>query len=79
MSPHHEDVLRSFAIRVHSAGNGLAKGSSAAHGGEDQRWALQRIRTVIGRNSGLTCSIAGVWRLLHRHTRGGAPTAGART
>ncbi|PAZ12870.1 transposase [Streptomyces sp. SA15] len=44
----------------------LAKGP-AAHGWEDQRWTLERVRTVIGRQFQISCSIAGVWRLLHRH------------
>jgi putative transposase len=44
----------------------LAKGP-AAHGWPDQRWTLERIRTVIARRFHLTCSVAGVWRLLHRH------------
>ncbi|GAB2455763.1 winged helix-turn-helix domain-containing protein [Streptomyces incanus] len=45
-----------------------AKGS-AAHGRPDQRWTLERIRTAIGRRFHLTCSVPGVWRLLHRHGR----------
>ncbi|MFI5681764.1 winged helix-turn-helix domain-containing protein [Streptomyces cellulosae] len=44
----------------------LAKGP-AAHGWEDQRWTLERVRTVIGRRCRISCSIAGVWRVLHRH------------
>ncbi|WP_457664426.1 IS630 family transposase [Streptomyces europaeiscabiei] len=44
----------------------LAKGP-AAHGWEDQRWTLERVRTLIGRQFHVSCSIAGVWRLLHRH------------
>ncbi|WP_422664397.1 IS630 family transposase [Streptomyces mirabilis] len=44
----------------------LAKGP-AAHGWEDQRWTLERVRTLIGRQFKVSCSIAGVWRLLHRH------------
>ncbi|MET7458632.1 winged helix-turn-helix domain-containing protein [Streptomyces sp. NPDC005574] len=44
----------------------LAKGL-AAHGWEDQRWTLERVRTLIGRQFQVSCSIAGVWRLLHRH------------
>jgi transposase len=39
----------------------------AAHGWEDQRWTLARVQTVIVGTSHVTCSIAGVWRLLHRH------------
>ncbi|MET7696002.1 winged helix-turn-helix domain-containing protein [Streptomyces sp. NPDC005483] len=44
----------------------LAKGPTA-HGWEDQRWTLVRVQTVIGRQFEVRCSIAGVWRLLHRH------------
>ena len=44
----------------------LAKGP-AAHGFEDQRWTLERVRALIGRQFRISCSIAGVWRLLHRH------------
>ncbi|MDT0567031.1 winged helix-turn-helix domain-containing protein [Streptomyces sp. DSM 3412] len=44
----------------------LAKGPGA-HGWEDQRWTLERVRTLIGRQFEVRCSIAGVWRLLHRH------------
>ncbi|WP_455711929.1 IS630 family transposase, partial [Streptomyces bobili] len=44
----------------------LAKGP-AAHGWEDQRWTLERVRTLVGRQFDVSCSIAGVWRLLHRH------------
>ncbi|GAA1122727.1 winged helix-turn-helix domain-containing protein [Streptomyces javensis] len=44
----------------------LAKGP-AAHGWEDERWTLERVRTLIGRQFHVSCSIAGVWRLLHRH------------
>lgn len=44
----------------------LAKGP-AAHGWEDQRWKPERVRTLIGRRFHISCSIAGVWRLLHRH------------
>ncbi|MER6784356.1 winged helix-turn-helix domain-containing protein [Streptomyces sp. NPDC000658] len=45
----------------------LAKGP-AAHGWEDQRWTWERVRTLIGRQFQISCSIAGV-RLLHRHGR----------
>ncbi|MFC5199841.1 winged helix-turn-helix domain-containing protein [Streptomyces kaempferi] len=44
----------------------LAKGP-AVHGWEDQRWTLERVQAVIGRRFKVSCSIAGVWRLLHRH------------
>lgn len=44
----------------------LVKGP-AAHGWEDERWTLERVRTLIGRQFGVSCSIAGVWRRLHRH------------
>lgn len=33
----------------------------------DERWTLERVRTLIGRQFRIDCSIAGVWRLLHRH------------
>ncbi|MEW2051754.1 winged helix-turn-helix domain-containing protein [Streptomyces sp. NPDC005476] len=39
----------------------------AAHGWEDQRWTLERVAALIGRQFQISCSIAGVWRLLHRH------------
>ncbi len=44
----------------------LARGP-VAHGWADQRWTLERVRTVIARRFRVTCSVAGVWRLLHRH------------
>ncbi|MFE9644919.1 winged helix-turn-helix domain-containing protein [Streptomyces sp. NPDC006365] len=44
----------------------LAKGP-AAYGWQDQRWTLERVRTLTGRQFEVSCSIAGVWRLLHRH------------
>jgi transposase len=44
----------------------LGKGP-AAHGWEDQRWTLEPVQTLIGRQFQVSCSIAGVWRLLHRH------------
>ncbi|WP_443732491.1 IS630 family transposase [Streptomyces coriariae] len=44
----------------------LAKGP-ASHGWEDQRWTLERVRMLICRRFQVSCSIAGVWRLLHRH------------
>lgn len=44
----------------------LGKGP-AAHGWEDQRWTLERVQTLIGRQFQVSCSVAGVWRLLHRH------------
>jgi transposase len=43
----------------------LAKGP-AAHGWEDQRWTLGRIKTVIGRRFHLTYTIQGVRKLLVR-------------
>ncbi|MFG2358647.1 winged helix-turn-helix domain-containing protein [Streptomyces sp. NPDC048521] len=43
----------------------LAKGL-AAHGWEDQRWTLARIKTVIGRRFHLTYTIQGVRKLLVR-------------
>ena len=39
----------------------------AAHGWEDQRWTLLRIRAVIARKFRIACSPTGVWRLMHRH------------
>ncbi|MFF0967213.1 winged helix-turn-helix domain-containing protein [Streptomyces sp. NPDC003283] len=44
----------------------LAKGP-AAHGWEDQRWTLGRIKTVIGRRVHLTCTLQGVRKLLVRN------------
>jgi transposase len=44
----------------------LAKGP-AAHGWEDQRWTLTRIKTVIGRRFHLTYTIQGVRKLLVRN------------
>ncbi|MFF3748671.1 winged helix-turn-helix domain-containing protein [Streptomyces kronopolitis] len=44
----------------------LAEGP-AAHGGEDQRWTLARIKTVIGRGFHLTYTVHGVRKLLVRN------------
>jgi transposase len=44
----------------------LAKGP-AAHGWEDQRWTLERIKTVIGRRFHVSHTIQGVAKLLRRH------------
>ncbi|MFD7667173.1 winged helix-turn-helix domain-containing protein [Streptomyces sp. NPDC059788] len=44
----------------------LARGP-AAHGWEGQRWTLVRIKTVIARRFRITCSMVGVWRLMHLH------------
>ena len=44
----------------------LAKGP-AAHGWEDQRWTLGRVKTVIGRRFHLTYTIQGVRKLLVRN------------
>ncbi|MFF9897622.1 winged helix-turn-helix domain-containing protein [Streptomyces longispororuber] len=44
----------------------LAKGP-AAHGWEDQRWTLSRVKTVIGRRFHLTDTIQGVRKLLVRN------------
>ncbi|WP_443066117.1 IS630 family transposase [Streptomyces sp. NBC_00523] len=44
----------------------LAKGP-AAHGWQDQRWTLSRIKTVIGRRFYLTYTIQGVRKLLVRN------------
>ncbi|MER5843448.1 hypothetical protein ABT099_24750 [Streptomyces prasinus] len=43
----------------------LAKGP-AAHGWEDQRWILSRVKTVIGRCFHLTYTIQGMRKLLVR-------------
>ena len=39
----------------------------AAHGWEDQRWTLARVKTVIGRRFHLTYTIQGVRKLLVRN------------
>lgn len=44
----------------------LAKGP-AAHGWEDQRWTLSRVKTLIGRCFHLTYTIQGVRKLLVRN------------
>uniref|UniRef100_UPI0005624FEF winged helix-turn-helix domain-containing protein n=1 Tax=Actinacidiphila yeochonensis TaxID=89050 RepID=UPI0005624FEF len=44
----------------------LAKGP-AAHGWEDQRWTLSRVKTVIGRRFHLTYTVQGVRKLLVRN------------
>ncbi|MFQ6146720.1 winged helix-turn-helix domain-containing protein [Streptomyces seoulensis] len=44
----------------------LAKGP-VAHGWEDQRWTLARVKTVIGRRFHLTYTIQGVRKLLVRN------------
>ncbi|MFJ8212018.1 transposase [Streptomyces sp. NPDC096033] len=44
----------------------LAKGQSA-HGWEDQRWTLARIKTVIGRRFHMAYTIQGVRKLLTRN------------
>lgn len=44
----------------------LAKGP-AAHGWEDQRWTLNRVKTMIGRRFHLTYTIQGVRKLLVRN------------
>ncbi|WP_406099531.1 winged helix-turn-helix domain-containing protein [Streptomyces canus] len=36
------------------------------HGWEDQRWTLARIKELIARRFRIDCSMATVWRLLHR-------------
>ncbi|MFJ4895759.1 winged helix-turn-helix domain-containing protein [Streptomyces sp. NPDC088788] len=41
--------------------------SSAVHGWEDQRWTLERVQVLICPRFNVSCSIAGVWRLLHHH------------
>ncbi|MFI6624352.1 winged helix-turn-helix domain-containing protein [Streptomyces sp. NPDC050528] len=44
----------------------LALGS-AEHDWEDLRWTLARIRVLIAFRFRIGCSMAAVWRLLHRH------------
>ncbi|MER6639021.1 winged helix-turn-helix domain-containing protein [Streptomyces microflavus] len=44
----------------------LAKGP-AAHGWEDQRWTLSRVKTVIGRRFHLSYTVQGVRKLLVRN------------
>ncbi|MFF0066389.1 winged helix-turn-helix domain-containing protein [Streptomyces sp. NPDC005279] len=44
----------------------LAKGP-VAHGWEDQRWTLSRIKTVIGRRFHTAYTIQGVAKMLRRH------------
>ncbi|WUE97101.1 winged helix-turn-helix domain-containing protein [Streptomyces sp. NBC_00490] len=44
----------------------LARGP-AERGWEDQRWALARIGVLIAWRFRIGCSMAAVWRLLHRH------------
>lgn len=46
---------------------GIRSGARAAYGWGDQRWTLERVPTVIERPSRISCSVAGLWRLLHRH------------
>ncbi|MER7694878.1 winged helix-turn-helix domain-containing protein [Streptomyces sp. NPDC097610] len=41
----------------------------AAHGWADQRWSLARIRALIAWRFRIDCSMAAVWRLMHRHGR----------
>ncbi|MDT0347744.1 winged helix-turn-helix domain-containing protein [Streptomyces sp. DSM 44938] len=38
-----------------------------AHGWEDQRWTLARIKTLIGRLFHVSYTVEGTWRLLKRH------------
>ncbi|TDC15225.1 transposase [Streptomyces sp. 8K308] len=38
-----------------------------AHGWEDQRWTLARIKTLIGRLFHVSYTVEGTWRLLRRH------------
>ncbi|MFF8674651.1 winged helix-turn-helix domain-containing protein [Streptomyces sp. NPDC015242] len=37
------------------------------HGWADQRWALARSKTLIGRLFHVSCTVEGTWRLLKRH------------
>jgi transposase len=38
-----------------------------AHGWEDQRWTLVRVKTLIGRMFHVSYTVEGTWRLLKRH------------
>ncbi|MEV0281979.1 winged helix-turn-helix domain-containing protein [Streptomyces sp. NPDC050610] len=38
-----------------------------AHGWEDQRWTLARVKTLIGRMFHVSYTVEGTWRLLKRH------------
>jgi transposase len=38
-----------------------------AHGWEDQRWTLARVKTLIGRMFHVSYTVEGTWRLLRRH------------
>ncbi|MBD0688452.1 winged helix-turn-helix domain-containing protein [Streptomyces sp. CBMA123] len=38
-----------------------------AHGWEDQRWTLVRVKTLIGRMFHVGYTVEGTWRLLRRH------------
>lgn len=38
-----------------------------AHGWEDQRWTLTRIKTLIGRRFHVGYTVQGVWKLLRRN------------
>ncbi|MEU2914793.1 winged helix-turn-helix domain-containing protein [Streptomyces massasporeus] len=38
-----------------------------AHGWEDQRWTLARVKTLIGRLFHISYTVEGTWRLLKRH------------
>jgi transposase len=40
---------------------------AVAHGRQDQRWTLLRIRAVIERRFGIVLSVHAVWELLRRH------------
>nr|WP_031526046.1 winged helix-turn-helix domain-containing protein [Streptomyces sp. NRRL F-5123] len=38
-----------------------------AHGWEDQRWTLARIKTLIGRRFHVSYTVQGVWKLMRRN------------
>nr|WP_268874162.1 winged helix-turn-helix domain-containing protein [Streptacidiphilus melanogenes] len=44
----------------------LGKGP-LAHGWEDQRWTLARIKTLIGRRFHVPFTVQGVWKLMRRN------------
>jgi transposase len=59
-------VARLSAEQVLGLERELAKGP-AAHGWEDQRWTLARVKTVIGRRFHISYTIQGVRKLLIRN------------
>ncbi|MFD9610772.1 winged helix-turn-helix domain-containing protein [Streptomyces sp. NPDC059083] len=51
---------------IHAAGGGAGQ-RARLRGWEDQRWKLERVRTVIGRRFHLTYTVQGVRKLLVRN------------